>query len=272
MRKAGVPLDRHYVHARGDRSSAHGVMVLRPALVLAAAVIVAFAVGSGTGAAHACVKSDELWFRAADGTKLVGHRFGGKRPGSRTALVLAHMSVGDLCQWVPFARNLASKGVFVFPFDLRGHGFSEGSQNHAKAATDLVAAVRAVRSLGARRVIVGGASLGGIAALVAAPKLRPAVQGVVAVSAPAAIAGSLNALPAVRQISVPTLYVVAEQDRNPPYDFAADAQRLYDVTGTATKRLEVVGGFLHGTFLVERSAAVRSLLLAFARDPRAAVR
>lgn len=245
---------------------------MRTALVLISLVAVAAVVSPAPSTAHSCVKGNELWFRAADGTKLVGHRFGGTNPEARTAVVLAHMSVGDLCQWVPYARGLARKGFFVFPFDFRGHGFSEGRENHRRAAADVAAAVRAVRKLGARKVIVAGASLGGIAALVAAPNLRPAVDGIVSVSGPATIAGTLNAHAAVPRIRVPTLYVAAEQDQNPPYDFAADAQTLFDATGTEAKRLEVVPGSLHGVFLVSGSASVRGLLLAFARDPRGAVR
>lgn len=240
--------------------------------VAAAAAALAVAGGAPARASHPCVSANELWFRAADGTKLVGHRFGGTKPGARTAVVLAHMSVGDLCQWVPYARRLARQGAFVFPIDLRGHGFSEGRENHRRAAADVAAAVRAVRRLGARRVVVGGASLGGIAALVAAPGIRPAVDGVVAISAPAAIAGQLNALPAVARLQVPTLYVVAEGDQSPPYDFAADAERLLEATATSDKRLEVFAGSLHGTFLVDGSAGVRALLGAFVRDPLAAVR
>ena len=239
---------------------------------LAAGAALVLAPAGGTAPSHACVNANELWFRAADGTRLVGHRFGGVRPRARTAVVLAHMSVGDLCQWVPYARRLARQGVFVFPFDLRGHGFSEGRQNHRRAAADLAAAVKAVRALGAREVVVMGASLGGIAALVAAPNLKPAVDGVVSVSGPAAISGTMNALPAVRKIEVPTLYVVAEGDQSPPYDFAADAQTLYDATGTDEKRIEVLPGTLHGTFLVDGSAAVRALLRSFVRDPAATVR
>lgn len=245
---------------------------MRTALVLISVVAAAAVVSPAPSTAHSCVKGNELWFRAADGTKLVGHRFGGTKPGARTTVVLAHMSVGDLCQWVPYARGLARKGFFVFPFDFRGHGFSEGRENHRRAAADVAAAVRAVRKLGARKVIVAGASLGGIAALVAAPNLRPAVDGIVSVSGPATIAGTLNAHAAVPRIRVPTLYVAAEQDQNPPYDFAADAQTLFDATGTEAKRLEVVPGSLHGVFLVSGSASVRGLLLAFARDPRGAVR
>ncbi len=239
--------------------------------VLVAIGLVLAPAGSGSSA-HACVKANELWFRAADGTRLVGHRFGGAKPGARPTVVLAHMSVGDLCQWAPAARRLARQGVFVFPFDLRGHGFSEGRQSHRRAAADVAAAVKAVRALGARKVVVAGASLGGIAALVAAPGLKPAVAGIVSVSGPAAIAGTLDALPAVKKLQVPTLYVAAEGDQNPPYDFAADAQTLYDATATDDKRLEVVQGTQHGTFLVDGSAAVRALLLSFIRDPSAAVR
>jgi pimeloyl-ACP methyl ester carboxylesterase len=116
-----------------------------------------------------------------------------------------------------------------------------------------------------------GASLGGIAALVATPNLKPAIEGVVSVSGPAAIPGTLNAMPAVKKLDVPTLYIASEGDQNPPYDFAADAQKLYDETATDEKRLEIVPGTLHGTFLVDGSVAVRRMLLAFVRDPGATV-
>jgi pimeloyl-ACP methyl ester carboxylesterase len=241
-------------------------------LAVLAAIAAVLALGSAPGTAHSCISGNEVWFRAADGTKLVGHRFGGTKPGSRTAVVLAHMSVGDLCQWVPYARRLARQGAFVFPFDLRGHGFSEGRVNQRRAAADVAAAVRAVRRLGARKVIVVGASLGGIAALVATPSIRPALAGVVAVSAPAVIAGQLDARPAVGRLQVPTLYVAAEEDQSPPYDFAADARALYEATATSEKRLEIVQGSLHGVFLVDGSPAVRALLRSFVRDPRATVR
>ncbi len=239
-------------------------------LAVAALALVA-AAPSSSAPSHPCAQKDELRFRAADGARLVGHRFGGKAPGARTAVVLAHMSEGDLCSWASYARSVAGKGLFVFAFDLRGHGGSEGARDHSRAAVDVAAAVRAVRGLGARRVVVGGASLGGIAALVAAPKLRPPVQGVVAVSAPAAIAGTLNALPSVPRLRVPTLYLAAEQDQFPPYDFAADARRLHDATGTTEKRVEIVPGSLHGTFLISGSTRARALLTRFLRNPAGTV-
>ena len=244
----------------------------RVALALTALALAAGAAGSSWAAeAHSCARGTDVSFRAADGTKLVGHPFGGKRPGSRTAVVLAHMSEGDVCSWLPYARNLADHGFFVFPFDFRGHGLSGGRQSHSRAPADVAAAVSEVRALGARKVVVVGASLGGIAAVMAGASIRPAVTGVVAVSAPAHMPSVLDALPAARKLRVPTLYVAAVGDQNWPYDFAGDAQTLYDATATKEKRLVIVPGRLHGTFLVHGSARVRSLLERFVRDPAATV-
>jgi esterase/lipase len=120
-------------------------------------------------------------------------------------------------------------------------------------------------------VVVVGASLGGIAGVVGAASLRPPVAGIVAVSAPAAIAGRLTALPSAARLRSPTLVVAAEQDKSAPYDFAADAQRLYDATATTEKRLELVPGSLHGVALVAGSTRVRALLEAFLRDPAGTV-
>ena len=219
---------------------------------------------------HDCIRGNELWFRAADGVQLVGHRFGGLRPGTKPAVVLAHQSNGSLCEWLPTARRLAARGIWVFAFDFRGHGFSKGRVQYGRLAVDFAAAVKASRSLGARNVVIAGASLGGIGAVVAGATIRPAVAGVAALSAPAAIAGRIDAMPFAPRVRVPALYVAAEQDQNDPYDFAADAQRLFDATGSTAKRLELLPGSLHGVALVEGSSTARALLERFVRDPRAA--
>jgi len=66
-----------------------------------------------------------------------------------------------------------------------------------------------------------------------------------------------------------SLYVASSEDQSPPYDFAADAQRLYDATGGAAKRLVLVGGSAHGVALPAGSPAIRALLEQFVRDPAA---
>ena len=241
-------------------------------LVVTAGLILLTAPGSdaaGSRTTHDCVRGNELWFRTADGVQLVGHRFGGLRPGAKPVVVLAHQSNGSLCEWLPTARRLAARGIWVFAFDFRGHGFSKGRVQYGRLATDYAAAVKAARSLGARSVVLAGASLGGIAAVVASASIKPAVAGVTALSAPAVIAGRIDARPFAPNSGVPTLYVAALEDQNGPYDFAADARLLHDATGSPSKRLELVEGSEHGVRLVESSATVRSMLERFIRDPRA---
>ncbi len=247
---------------------------MRTALLLvvtALAIATPAALADGQRATHDCVRGNEVRFVTRDKVRLVAHRFGGLRPGARPAVVLALQSTGSLCEWLPEARRLAARGVWVLAFDFRGHGLSSGRVHYGRLATDYAAAVKLARSLGARNVVLAGASLGGIAAVIAAASITPAVAGVAALSAPAVIAGRVDARAFAPRLAVPALFVAARGDQNPPYDFAADAQRLYDAAGSPAKRLELVDGTDHGVGLVERSAAIRALLERFVRDPDATV-
>jgi alpha-beta hydrolase superfamily lysophospholipase len=227
-------------------------------LLVAGAAAVAAAPG------HACVRGNELWFDTADGVKLVGHRFGGVRPGTKTALVLAHQSQGDLCEWVPYARKLAARGFFVFPFDFRGHGFSKGRARGTRLPGDVAAAVRAVRGLGARKVVVVGSSMGGIAALVAAANIRPALDGVVALSAPQAFIG-MDALKTAPRLTVPALYAAGRDEPTGQYDFPGSARAMFAATASTVKRLEIVPSDQHGIALLERAPSLQSVLADFLR-------
>jgi pimeloyl-ACP methyl ester carboxylesterase len=210
--------------------------------------------------AHGCVRGGELWFSAADGTKLVGHRFG----RGTTAVILAHQSEGSLCDWLPYARRLAARGYFVFPIDFRGYGFSQLRTGRAanRYAADLAAAVKAMRRLGKKKVILVGASMGGIASLVAAANVAPPVDGVVSVSAPARFRG-MDAVKTAPRLRVPVLYVAAEDDDNAGYDFSADAQAIHAATAATDKRLELLPGPLHGIALVGGSPRAKTLVEKF---------
>ena len=206
------------------------------------------------------MRGGELWFYAADGTKLVGHRFG----KGTTAVVLAHQSEGDLCDWLAYARRLASKGYFVFPVDFRGYGFSQARSGAAtyRFAADLAAATKALRRLGKKKVFLVGASMGGIASLVAGVNVTPAVDGVVSVSAPARFRG-LDALKTAPRLRVPVLYLAAEGDDNAGYDFSADAEAMHAATAGNDKRLEILPGPLHGIGLIAGSTRAKSAVEEF---------
>jgi len=235
--------------------------VLRSAALGALALLIVLVSGAAASDAYApCARGKDLHFRAADKTRLVGHRFG----RGTTAVVLAHQSRGNVCQWAPYARRLASLGFMAIAFDFRGNGESQERPYPAsrRLAGDVAAAVKVARSLGARKVVLVGASLGGSAVLVAAPNIRPAVQGVVSLSAPADFGVGLDALSAVKRLDVPARYAAAETD--PP--FADDARALYDATRTQDKQLEIVPAGGHGVDLVARPGRVRTFVEDFLRS------
>ena len=151
-------------------------------------------------------------------------------------MVLAHQSNGSLCEWLPTARRLAARGVWVFAFDFRGHGFSKGRIQYGRLAADYAAAVKAARALGARNVVLAGASLGGIAAVVAGANVKPPVDGVVSVSSPARFRG-MDAAATAPRLRVPVLYLAAEADDNAGFDFSQDAEEMHTATASTDKAL-----------------------------------
>jgi pimeloyl-ACP methyl ester carboxylesterase len=205
------------------------------------------------------VRGGELWFYAADGTKLVGHRFG----KGTTAVILTHQSEGDLCDWLPYAKRLAARGYFVFPIDFRGYGFSDTpTSGQYRYPQDIAAAAKALRKLGKRKIFVVGASMGGIAAVVAGANVSPPLAGVASISSPARFRG-MDGVKAGARLRVPVLYLAATADDNGGYDFSEDAQTLHRAAAAKDKRLELLPGTAHGIGLVASSARAKALVEGF---------
>ena len=231
-------------------------------LALLAGVVASTATAGADRAGYSCAEGADVSFRAADGTKLIGHVFG----SGRTVVILGHQSQGSLCEWVAYARRLARLGYTAFALDFRSHGLSQlrGGLAGERLASDLDGAVRLMRKRGKQKVFLVGASMGGIASLVAGANVKPAVDGVVSVSAPARFMG-MNATASARRLRVPVLYVAAEGDDNAGYDFSDDAREMYAATGAADKQLQILPGTQHGVALVAGSARVRALIEGFVR-------
>ena len=234
-------------------------------LLLAAALLALAASTAGAAprsAAHDSVRGGELWFHAADGTKLVGHRFG----TGTTAVIFAHQSEGSLCDWLPYAKRLASKGYFTFPIDFRGYGFSDvPAAGPYRYPQDIAAAARALRKLGKKKIFVVGASMGGLAAVVAGANVAPLLAGVVSVSSPARFRG-MDGVKAGPRLRVPTLYLAATADDNAGYDFSENADTLHRAAASKDKRLELLPGAAHGIDLVASSARAKSLVEGFLKQ------
>lgn len=181
----------------------------------------------------------------SEGTEIQGALVG----EGETGVVLGHQFRSDFCSWVPFAQELARRGVGALAINFASIALDE----------DMVAGAQELRRRGAERILLVGASMGGTAALVAAAEAE--ADGVASVSGPREFSG-LDALPAVRELDVPVLFLVARQDGR----FAGDARRLYRATAARDKTLVVTAGFEHGTELLQDSKATRALLDFVARE------
>ncbi len=219
------------------------------------------AIASRCGDEAQGVEAKEVWFRATDGALLDGAAVGDGDVG----VVLAHESPSDLCPWLPFAKTLADHGYRAFPFDFRGSGASParfGAQA-TRFDQDVAAAADEVRRLGAKKVFVVGASLGGAAVLRAAPSLDPQPAGVVSLSGEPQL---LDAMQSAPRIKAPLFVLIA---RNDGYSSVLDNRRLVRAAGSADKELEVYPGTWHGWDLLYHApyrARVESLVFAFLRE------
>jgi pimeloyl-ACP methyl ester carboxylesterase len=224
-------------------------------VLLAAAVVALVAAPHEAAARYSCSKTGEVHFKAADGTRLAGLHFG----KGQTAVVFAHELGGGACQWMPYARQLAAKGYLTLAFDFRGYGSSQTRTGSAKwrLPMDVNAAAKEARKLGAKRVILVGASMGGTAVLTAAPNVAPPVNAVVSLSGPAEF-GRMKADAAVPKLTVPVLYMVGSLDQ----DFVPDAHTLYDATTVQDKTLEIRETASHGVQLLG-DAATRGIFERF---------
>ena len=184
-------------------------------------------------------------FASSDGTGLNGVLVGSGKAG----VVLVHEYPEDLCGSWPFATYLAERGLRAFAVDLRCFGRSACPDGDAglRVVDDVAAAVAELRRRGVTTVALVGSSMGGTAALIAATTVRPRVAAVVAVSTPAdpsdRIGIPLDAGPAVTRLRVPTMFVVATNDRNVPVEETRAMYRAVDSTG---KRLTVLSDQFDG--------------------------
>jgi pimeloyl-ACP methyl ester carboxylesterase len=198
------------------------------------------------------VQARTLWFAASDGTRLDGAEVG---EGSR-GVILLYESPADLCGWAPYAKTLARRGFHVLLVDLRGYGLSDrgpyGGPRGARA--DVRGAVDELKRRGAKRVVVVGASYGGVVALVAAPALGSRISAVASLSGETVLgsgsSSALNALAAVRRIDVPLLIMGSREDR---YLSEAEAKQLVRAAGSAKVSLAEFGGSVHGWDLLSGS-------------------
>ena len=166
-----------------------------------------------------------------DGITLTAADFASDAP-SGTVLVLLHQTgLLGLCGWGRFAPEAAAAGLPSVAVDLCGYGGSECDAGEATPSEDQVAlAVAHARdALGAERVVLVGASMGGSQTVIAVAR-GAEVDGWADLSGPDVWDGTTLAdlAPDVQARGLPGLVAHAPDDNEQQY---AAAQTLAEATG-----------------------------------------
>jgi hypothetical protein len=183
-----------------------------------------------------------------------------------TTVILSNMGDNDPAPWNTFAPLLAAKGyrvlTYSFRYPLRTNAFvpafAEGT------VPDLLGAVAYARSAGATRIVLCGASLGGIT--VGKVGARAGAAAVVIISAEQDLSDyGLVVSPAeLAALTVPKLFIASQGDTNTPY---ALTKQFYD-NAPEPKELHTYPGGVHGVGLFDTADGddLRSRLLGFLQD------
>lgn len=197
-------------------------------------------------------ESVAISFVTADGITLEGRRFG----TGADFVVVAHMRPAEMDSWFDLAATLVAEGYSVLAFNFRGYGKSEGSGYSVDI--DTLAAIDHAFELGAERVFLIGASMGGTGVIAAAAQRE--IAGIVTLSAAEEFDG-VDALTAAATLEVPML-LFAEENKTYPEDAKAIA-----AASRGSAEVVVLPGDQHGTNLfAEHDPALTDRIVAFLHD------
>ena len=191
-----------------------------------------------SGCAAGRIRAAALSFPAGDGVPVTGEAHGA---GSRgVVLVPGGHGVGET--WEVQAARLAAAGFRVLAMDYRGRGRADGTApDDGKTHLDVIGAVQWLRTQGAERVAVVGASWGGWAA------------GTAAVAAPGLIDRLVllahSPFDHPERLGGRKLFVVAEDDRDGAGRPRLEAIRAQHDRAPPPKDLVVLEGAAHAQFL-----------------------
>lgn len=212
--------------------------------------------------ATAVAAPDPVSFPTPDGGVVHALRYG---KGER-AVVLAHGGRFNKESWDKQARALATAGFQVLAIDFRGYGQSRGGTPSASpydgVHLDVLAAVRYLKTHGARTVSVVGGSFGGGAAAQAAVEAAPGEIDRIVLLAHSSIDHP-------DRMSGRKLFIVARDDPS-----SSGAPRLVKIreqyeNAPEPKELIILEGTAHAQFLFETDQADRLMreILRFLSEP-----
>jgi len=188
-------------------------------------------------------------FPTEDRATIVADLYGSGERG----VVLAHGGRFTKESWKPQAKELEKAGFRVLAIDFRGfgesHGPGEKDFDSAPFQLDVLAAVRYLKTAGAKSVSVVGGSFGGAAAGDASIASRPGeIDRIV-------MLGAAPNEPAEKLKSA-SLFIVARDDGNDDGKRLPGIQKQYE-KAPQPKKLVVLDGSAHAQFLFQTDQADR---------------
>jgi pimeloyl-ACP methyl ester carboxylesterase len=168
--------------------------------------------------------------------------------GGSVGVVFANESGNVACGWLPYARDIAGRGVQSLLFDYA----------LANNEDEVLAAADWLRAHGAKRVVIVGASIGGRAVVTAGAKAHSGqIDAIVSLSGERILGGQRDIIVDARRLRAPTLWVSSTGDGYT--NFAAETRQLYRAARGHARpdRLLVVGGDDHGWDLLKGPQAHR---------------
>jgi pimeloyl-ACP methyl ester carboxylesterase len=187
--------------------------------------------------------------------KLFGH--------GPTTVVLSNMGDNDPAEWEAFAPTLAARGYSVLTYSFRYPAYTNSFTPTMAIQTvpDLTGAVAFARQRGAQRIVLIGASLGGITTGKLAARLR--ATSVVIISAEQDLVGyGLGVSPAeLAAMTQPKIFIASQDDTNTAY---ADTRSFF-AHAPPPKQFHPFPGDVHGVRLFDTASGneLRELLLSF---------
>jgi uncharacterized protein len=211
------------------------------------------------GPAVAAGSVDAAVIETSDGVRLTGRVYG-RGP---TAVVLSNMGDNDPGAWETFAPTLAARGYTVLTYSFRypRRTTTFTAEFAAATVTDLRGAIALMRRRGATRLVLIGASLGGLATAKVAGGAGAAA--VVIIAAPSGLPAYGFAVdPAeMAALTMPSLFASSVDDPIVPL---AQTTSLYD-RAPGPKQLQTYPGTAHGVqiFATASGDALRQRLVDF---------
>ncbi|MFC4598112.1 alpha/beta hydrolase [Cohnella hongkongensis] len=182
-------------------------------------------------------------------------------------VLLAHEQGYNICSFVDMGTELADSGYLVVIPEYRNHGASQNyPEDNQNIDRDADAALSELNRLGAKKVFLAGASCGGSTAIIAGVRQELPIEGLMILSSPAQC-GPLDAIPSVKKIKAPSLFVFSPGDYGGSIE--KEVRQLYQASGAADKELIVDESGYHGTDMYhrgEQGETLKSRLIDFVKQ------